>query len=142
MAIVIVIATAITQVKYLNDALSLFSNSEVIPVHYTLFTLLSMTGSTILYQVLSRPPPQALTRFPPSLHTLMVACLERYPPLRRCDSPLVLRPQAPHDHGPATPPLVLRPQAPHDHDPVSRAPPSSCALTPARTCGLHTPIGV
>lgn len=49
-AIVILIVTAISQVKYLNDAMTLFSNSEVIPVHYTLFTLSSMTGSIIMYQ--------------------------------------------------------------------------------------------
>ena len=49
-AIVILIVTAISQVKYLNDALALFNNSEVIPVHYTLFTLSSMTGSIIMYQ--------------------------------------------------------------------------------------------
>ena len=49
-AIVVLAVTAVSQVKYLNDALGLFSNSEVIPVHYTLFTICSMTGSIIMYQ--------------------------------------------------------------------------------------------
>jgi len=53
--IVILIVTAVAQVKYLNDALSRFSNSEVIPVHYVLFTLLSVTASTIVYQEYSIP---------------------------------------------------------------------------------------
>ena len=50
---VVLIVTAIMQVKYLNDALGLFSNSEVIPVHYVCFTLLSITGATVLYQEFS-----------------------------------------------------------------------------------------
>jgi hypothetical protein len=48
--IVILIATAIAQVKYLNDALARFDNSEVIPTHYVCFTLLSVTGATVVYQ--------------------------------------------------------------------------------------------
>ena len=48
--LIVLIVTAITQVKYLNDALARFDNSEVIPTHYVCFTLLSVTGATVVYQ--------------------------------------------------------------------------------------------
>lgn len=48
--LVVLIVTAIAQVKYLNDALSIFSNSEVIPVHYVFFTMTSVVGATFVYQ--------------------------------------------------------------------------------------------
>ena len=38
------------QVKFLNDALALFSISEVMPVHYLFFTCASVIGSMVMFQ--------------------------------------------------------------------------------------------
>lgn len=57
--IVVLIVTAITQVKYLNDALARFDNSEVIPTHYVCFTLLSVIGATVVYQEWHIPKDEA-----------------------------------------------------------------------------------
>ena len=46
----ILIVTAIAQVKYLNDAIAIFDNTEVVPTHYVCFTLLSVLGATIVYR--------------------------------------------------------------------------------------------
>ena len=64
-SIVVLILTAVTQVKYLNDALARFDNSEVIPTHYVCFTLLSVIGSTVIYQEW-HVPSNAVTGCPES----------------------------------------------------------------------------
>jgi len=49
-ALIIMIVTAVAQVKYLNLGMSMFGNSEVIPCHYVTFTLFSIIGTSITYQ--------------------------------------------------------------------------------------------
>lgn len=49
-ALIIMIVTAVAQVKYLNLGMSMFGNSEVIPCHYVTFTLFSIVGTSITYK--------------------------------------------------------------------------------------------
>lgn len=49
-SLVVLVVTAILQLKYLNDALSLFSISSVIPIQYVFFTTFSCVGAIVVYQ--------------------------------------------------------------------------------------------
>ncbi len=48
--LVILVVTAVAQVKYINEGMRLFGNSEVIPAHYVTFVLYSIVATTIFYQ--------------------------------------------------------------------------------------------
>lgn len=47
--ILVLVTTAILQIKYLNKALQRFDSTEVIPIQWTLFTISAILGSSILY---------------------------------------------------------------------------------------------
>jgi len=49
-SLILMIVTAVAQVKYINMGMSMFGNSEVIPCHYVTFTLFSIVGTSITYQ--------------------------------------------------------------------------------------------
>jgi len=52
-ALIVMVVTAVAQVKYINKGMALFGNSEVIPVHYVTFTLFSIVVVSIVYQEFS-----------------------------------------------------------------------------------------
>jgi hypothetical protein len=43
-------ATAILQIRYLNEAMEHFGNTETVPTYYVLFTLTTIVGSNVLYR--------------------------------------------------------------------------------------------
>ena len=43
-------STAVLQVRYLNEAIKLFGNTQTVPVYYVLFTLSTIVGSNVLYR--------------------------------------------------------------------------------------------
>ena len=51
--LIFLVATALTQVKYINEGMKNFGNSEVIPVHYVTFVLYSGISTMIFYQEFS-----------------------------------------------------------------------------------------
>ncbi|KAL1523556.1 hypothetical protein AB1Y20_018492 [Prymnesium parvum] len=53
LSLIVMIFTAVMQVKYLNKGMQLFGNSEVIPCHYVCFTLSSIVGTSLMYQEFS-----------------------------------------------------------------------------------------
>lgn len=48
--LLILIATAILQLRYLNIAMEHFGNTETVPVYYVLFTMATIVGSNVLYK--------------------------------------------------------------------------------------------
>lgn len=48
--IVILLATAVMQIRYVNKALQRFDSTQVIPIQFVLFTLCVILGSAILYR--------------------------------------------------------------------------------------------
>jgi len=52
-ALIVMVVTAVGQVNYLNMAMARADASTVVPVHYVMFTLASITGPSILYQELT-----------------------------------------------------------------------------------------
>lgn len=48
-ALVLIIITAIWSTAYLNKAMMLFGNNEVVPVYYTTFTLASVSSGALVY---------------------------------------------------------------------------------------------
>jgi drug/metabolite transporter (DMT)-like permease len=48
--LVVMLLTAMYQVKYLNQAMAHFGTSQVVPVYYVLFTLASVLGGIIMYR--------------------------------------------------------------------------------------------
>ena len=69
--LIILVSTAIFQVVYLNKALENYPSTLVIPLHYVLFTIFSITGPSILYQELTLDPAQ-LPLPPPLMMGLFV----------------------------------------------------------------------
>ncbi|KAJ3311837.1 hypothetical protein HDV04_003577 [Boothiomyces sp. JEL0838] len=53
-------STAVSQIHFLNKALSSFDSTQVIPTNFVLFTTSSIIGSSIMYHDLSRTNPIAL----------------------------------------------------------------------------------
>jgi hypothetical protein len=53
LCIAVLASNAVVQVKYLNQALEKYDASVVVPTHYVLFSLASITGPSILYQELT-----------------------------------------------------------------------------------------
>ncbi|KAI8898932.1 magnesium transporter NIPA-domain-containing protein [Globomyces pollinis-pini] len=60
LCIFITASTAVTQIHFLNKALSSFDSVEVIPTNFVLFTTFSIIGSSILYHDFSRTNPIVL----------------------------------------------------------------------------------
>ena len=48
--LVLLAATAILQIRYLNTAMEHFGNTETVPTFYVLFTLCTIVGSNVLYK--------------------------------------------------------------------------------------------
>ena len=48
--VLVLLATAIMQIRYLNKALQRFSSTQVIPIQFVLFTLSVILGSAVLYR--------------------------------------------------------------------------------------------
>ena len=53
--LLLLIISAFAQLKYLNDALRLYSYADVIPYHYACFTTLSVLGSMIVFKEFQLP---------------------------------------------------------------------------------------
>ena len=63
MSLVVMIVTAVSQVKYINKGMENFGNSEVIPTHYVTFTLFSIIATSIIYQEFSITSQGVCPRF-------------------------------------------------------------------------------
>jgi len=61
--VIILVATAIFQIKYLNRALQHFSSTVVIPTQFVLFTLSVILGSSILYRDFEKATPDRVLKF-------------------------------------------------------------------------------
>lgn len=61
--IVILVTTAILQIKYLNRALSRFDSTQVIPTQFVLFTLSVIIGSAVLYRDFEKKTAEDAVKF-------------------------------------------------------------------------------
>lgn len=61
--LLILMATALMQVKYLNQALQRFDSTQVIPVQFVLFTLSVIIGSAILFRDFEKATAESLGKF-------------------------------------------------------------------------------
>lgn len=48
--IIVLVFTAIMQIKYLSKAMQRFDSTAVIPTQFVLFTLSAITGSAVIYR--------------------------------------------------------------------------------------------
>ncbi|XXH04916.1 hypothetical protein Hte_011338 [Hypoxylon texense] len=61
--IVVLLVTAVMQVRYVNKALQRFDSTQVIPIQFVLFTLSVIIGSAILYRDFERTTAQQAAKF-------------------------------------------------------------------------------
>ncbi|RFU26422.1 hypothetical protein B7463_g9904, partial [Scytalidium lignicola] len=61
--IVVLISTAVMQVRYVNRALQQFDSTQVIPVQFVMFTLSVILGSAILYRDFERTTSESVAKF-------------------------------------------------------------------------------
>ncbi|CAD6456920.1 29546641-b066-46d2-abd9-b8e29d684a55 [Sclerotinia trifoliorum] len=61
--VLVLVATAIMQVRYLNRALQRFDSTQVIPVQFVIFTLSVITGSAILYRDFEKVTSENAVKF-------------------------------------------------------------------------------
>lgn len=61
--ILVLVVTAILQIKYLNRALQRFDSTEVIPTQFVLFTISAIIGSAVLYHDFDGMSLEQLSRF-------------------------------------------------------------------------------
>lgn len=61
--IVILLGTAIMQVRYVNRALEKFDSTQVIPIQFVSFTLCVIIGSAVLYRDFERTTPERAVKF-------------------------------------------------------------------------------
>ena len=76
--LLVIVVTAVTSTAYLNKAMQYYGNSVVVPVYYVTFTVMSVTGSAIVYNELRKltagnavrtappspsPPPSEIQKF-------------------------------------------------------------------------------
>ncbi|KAI1082345.1 DUF803-domain-containing protein [Whalleya microplaca] len=61
--IIILLGTAVMQVRYVNKALQRFDSTQVIPIQFVLFTLSVIIGSAILYRDFERTTAQQAAKF-------------------------------------------------------------------------------
>jgi hypothetical protein len=61
--IVILVGTAVMQVRYVNKALQRFNSTQVIPVQFVLFTLSVIIGSAILYRDFEKATGDSIGKF-------------------------------------------------------------------------------
>ncbi|KAI2626481.1 DUF803-domain-containing protein [Hypoxylon sp. NC1633] len=61
--ILILLATAVMQVRYVNKALQRFDSTQVIPIQFVLFTLSVIIGSAVLYRDFERTSAEQAAKF-------------------------------------------------------------------------------
>ncbi|KJZ73383.1 hypothetical protein HIM_07177 [Hirsutella minnesotensis 3608] len=61
--IVILLATAVMQIRYVNKALQRFDSTQVIPIQFVLFTLCVIMGSAILYRDFEKTTAEQAGKF-------------------------------------------------------------------------------
>ncbi|KAI2639845.1 DUF803-domain-containing protein [Hypomontagnella submonticulosa] len=61
--IIVLLVTAVMQVRYVNKALQRFDSTQVIPIQFVLFTLSVIIGSAILYRDFKRTTAQQAAKF-------------------------------------------------------------------------------
>ncbi|KAK7429541.1 hypothetical protein QQZ08_003920 [Neonectria magnoliae] len=63
MLILILLLTAIMQIRYVNKALQRFDSTQVIPIQFVMFTLCVIIGSAVLYRDFERTTAEQATKF-------------------------------------------------------------------------------
>ncbi|CAM1510338.1 Fc.00g006730.m01.CDS01 [Cosmosporella sp. VM-42] len=61
--IVVLLATAIMQIRYVNKALQRFDSTQVIPIQFVMFTLCVILGSAVLYRDFERTTAEQAAKF-------------------------------------------------------------------------------
>ncbi|KAI0180250.1 DUF803-domain-containing protein [Hypoxylon sp. FL1284] len=61
--IIVLLVTAVMQVRYVNKALQRFDSTQVIPIQFVLFTLSVIIGSAVLYRDFERTTAQQAAKF-------------------------------------------------------------------------------
>ncbi|CCU82732.1 DUF803 domain membrane protein [Blumeria hordei DH14] len=61
--LIVLISTAVMQVKYINRALQRFDSTQVIPVQFVTFTLSTIIGSAVLYRDFEKTTTSAAAKF-------------------------------------------------------------------------------
>lgn len=61
--ILILLVTAVMQIRYVNKALQRFDSTQVIPIQFVLFTLCVIVGSAILYRDFEKTTAKRATKF-------------------------------------------------------------------------------
>lgn len=61
--LLVLLSTAVMQVRYLNRALQRFDSTQVIPIQFVLFTLSVITGSAVLYRDFERTTAHQAVKF-------------------------------------------------------------------------------
>lgn len=61
--LVVLVGTAVMQVKYVNNALQRFDSTQVIPVQFVMFTLSVIIGSAVLYRDFEKATADAMSKF-------------------------------------------------------------------------------
>lgn len=61
--VIILLGTAVMQVRYVNKALQRFDSTQVIPIQFVLFTLSVIIGSAVLYRDFERTTSQQALKF-------------------------------------------------------------------------------
>ncbi|KAJ4175061.1 hypothetical protein NW754_005481 [Fusarium falciforme] len=61
--ILILLATAVMQIRYVNKALQRFDSTQVIPIQFVMFTLCVIVGSAVLYRDFERTTAEQAAKF-------------------------------------------------------------------------------
>ncbi|KAF5024630.1 hypothetical protein F66182_3394 [Fusarium sp. NRRL 66182] len=61
--VVILLGTAVMQIRYVNKALQRFDSTQVIPIQFVMFTLCVIIGSAVLYRDFERTNAEQATKF-------------------------------------------------------------------------------
>ncbi|KAI1769589.1 DUF803-domain-containing protein [Hypoxylon sp. FL1150] len=61
--VIVLLATAVMQVRYVNKALQRFDSTQVIPIQFVLFTLSVIIGSAVLYRDFERTTAEQAAKF-------------------------------------------------------------------------------
>ncbi|KAI0145880.1 DUF803-domain-containing protein [Hypoxylon sp. NC0597] len=61
--VIVLLVTAVMQVRYVNKALQRFDSTQVIPIQFVLFTLSVIIGSAVLYRDFERTTAEQATKF-------------------------------------------------------------------------------
>jgi hypothetical protein len=61
--VIVLVVTALMQIRYLNRALQRFDSTQVIPTQFVLFTLSVITGSAVLYRDFEKATLESVIKF-------------------------------------------------------------------------------